>query len=142
MAKQILVTGIDGQDGSYLTEALLARGDCVVGLVSRDREIPPPNLMHLVERLDDSDWLRFISGQLQDPLLFYRLLHEIQPEQIFHLAGVDIIVIHQPRTVQISDIRIPSGAYTPEFSDIRVCKGRHIHKQSSAIFRFLAQNQP
>ena len=93
MSRRVLITGIGGQDGSYLTEALLERGDSVIGLVARELEIPPFYLKSLASKPENRDRLEFRSGNLEDPQLFYDLLHETQPDLIFHLAAVSSVAM-------------------------------------------------
>ncbi len=73
-----LVLGVNGQDGSYLAETLLARGHEVVG-VGRGRESayarPAPAF-------------RYISADLRDTEAFARLVAEIAPDQAFHVAAI------------------------------------------------------
>ena len=73
MAKRAIVTGITGQDGSYLAELLLEKGYEVVGVV---RRLSPPNdwrIQHLRDRVD------FREGNLLDQLSLIRIFEEINP---------------------------------------------------------------
>jgi GDP-4-dehydro-6-deoxy-D-mannose reductase len=74
-----LVTGVTGFAGGHLAEALLARGESVVG-VSR-RAAWPPEWRHLAGGVD----LR--AGDVGDRAVIESLLREVQPERIYHLAG-------------------------------------------------------
>jgi GDP-4-dehydro-6-deoxy-D-mannose reductase len=76
---RILVTGVTGFAGGHLAEALLARGDAVVG-VGRSGAWPAP-LRHLAGRVD----LR--TCDLRDGGALETLLREVRPEQVCHLAG-------------------------------------------------------
>ncbi|MGF1661140.1 MAG: GDP-mannose 4,6-dehydratase [Kineosporiaceae bacterium] len=78
MSTRALVTGVTGQDGSYLAEALAARGWEVHGLV-RDAAAGV------------ADAVRVHVGDLADVALFDRLLPEVRPDVVFHLAGMSSV---------------------------------------------------
>lgn len=76
-----LVTGITGQDGSYLGELLLARGDEVVGMV---REAPEDARARVVESLRD---IELVHGDLSGPESLRQVIATVKPERIYHLAA-------------------------------------------------------
>lgn len=80
MAKT-LVTGITGQDGSYLGELLLARGDEVVGMV---REAPEDVRPRMVESLRG---IELVHGDLSGPESLRQVVATVKPERIYHLAA-------------------------------------------------------
>ncbi len=86
--KRAFITGITGQDGSYLTEFLLRKGYEVHGLIRRASTFNTDRIDHLYKDIHDPDnhlYLHFgdlsTSGQLTD------LLHSIQPEEIYNLGA-------------------------------------------------------
>jgi GDPmannose 4,6-dehydratase len=82
------VTGITGQDGSYLTELLLARGYVVHGLVRRASLFNRSRIEHL--RLDPAIGGRTLIlhyGDLNDTTSIRRLFQRIRPTEVYHLAG-------------------------------------------------------
>jgi GDPmannose 4,6-dehydratase len=86
--KKAFVTGITGQDGSYLTEFLLNKGYEVHGLIRRSSTFNTERIDHLYHDFHDPDarlLLHYgdlsVSGQLMD------LLHSIQPDEIYHLGA-------------------------------------------------------
>jgi GDPmannose 4,6-dehydratase len=81
-----LITGITGQDGSYLAELLLSKGYNVHGLVRRSSEISRPRIDHL-HHGDDSDRVTLHYGDLDDPLSLIRILQEVEPDEVYHLAA-------------------------------------------------------
>lgn len=81
-----LITGITGQDGSYLAELLLSKGYDVHGLVRRSSEIRRPRIDHL-HHGDDSDRVTLHYGDLDDPLSLIRILQEVAPDEVYHLAA-------------------------------------------------------
>ena len=85
MQKRAIITGITGQDGSYLAELLLDKGYHVVGVVRRSSA---PNLWrieHLLDRLD----LR--PGDLLDQLSIIRLVDDVRPHEFYNLAAMSFV---------------------------------------------------
>lgn len=86
--KVALITGITGQDGSYLAELLLAKGYQVHGLVRRSSNTIRKRLDHLT--LDKQIYNRDLFlhyADLDDCTTVRRILNKIQPQEIYHLAG-------------------------------------------------------
>jgi GDPmannose 4,6-dehydratase len=81
VAPRALVTGITGQDGSYLAEFLLERGYEVVGMVRRASTETGERIAHLEGRIV----LR--EGDLLDQLSLIRLLDEVRPSEVYNLAA-------------------------------------------------------
>src|SRR5215203_2812669 len=85
MAKRALMTGITGQDGSYLAELLLEKGYEVFGVV---RRLSAPNdwrIQHLRDRVT------LCSGDLLDQLSIIRLLDKHQPDEFYNLAAMSFV---------------------------------------------------
>jgi GDPmannose 4,6-dehydratase len=85
MAKRALITGITGQDGSYLAELLLEKGYEVFGVV---RRLSAPNdwrIEHLRDRVT------LCPGDLLDQLSIIRLLDKHQPEEFYNLAAMSFV---------------------------------------------------
>jgi GDPmannose 4,6-dehydratase len=86
--KTALITGITGQDGSYLTELLLGKGYTVHGLVRRQSSIDRRRLDHLyTEPHIRETRLKLHYAELMDTTRIRRLIHEIKPDELYHLAG-------------------------------------------------------
>ena len=86
--KKAIITGISGQDGSYLTEFLLANGYEVHGLIRRSSSLTRPRLDSL--QLDcetRQQRLLLHYADLNDTTTIRRLLNRIQPTEFYHLAG-------------------------------------------------------
>jgi GDPmannose 4,6-dehydratase len=86
--KKAFLTGITGQDGSYLAELLLGKGYEVHGLIRRSSTFNTDRIDHLYHDFHDPDTRLFlhygdlsVSGQLMD------LLHSITPDEIYHLGA-------------------------------------------------------
>lgn len=84
--KRAFITGISGQDGSYLAEFLLAKGYEVHGVVRRSSSIPRERLEYLYPTHKDTT-LFLHYGDLSDGSSLTRLLDQIQPDEIYNLAA-------------------------------------------------------
>jgi GDPmannose 4,6-dehydratase len=83
--RRALITGITGQDGSYLAEFLLEKGYKVVGMVRRSSGDQFERIAHLQDRIE----LR--EGDLLDQLSLITLLHEVEPNEIYNLAAQSFV---------------------------------------------------
>jgi GDPmannose 4,6-dehydratase len=83
-----LITGITGQDGSYLTEMLLNKGYEVHGLVRRTSSLDRSRLDHLYSNSEIYGKRLFLHyGELSDTTPLRRTLNKVVPDEIYHLAG-------------------------------------------------------
>lgn len=86
--KRALITGITGQDGSYLTELLLEKGYEVHGLVRRSSSFNTARIDHLYKDRHETDArLKLHFGDLSDASNLNRILRTIKPNEIYHLAA-------------------------------------------------------
>ena len=86
--KKALITGITGQDGSYLTEILLGKGYEVHGIIRRSSSFNTGRIDHLYENKELLDKKLFLHyGDLVDTSNLNRLLEKIQPDEIYNLAA-------------------------------------------------------
>ena len=83
--KTALITGITGQDGSYLAELLLAKGYRVVGVVRRSSTTPYERIAHLVDRVE------LVSADLLDQTSLTDVVYETQPDEIYNLAAQSFV---------------------------------------------------
>lgn len=81
--KTALVTGVTGQDGSYLTELLLSKGYRVVGVKRRSSVINTVNVDHLYDHPN----FRMVYGSMNDVGSMYRILSEVRPDEVYNLAA-------------------------------------------------------
>src|SRR5213080_2287716 len=85
VSKRAIITGVTGQDGSYLAELLLSKGYEVVGTV---RRASAPNfwrVQHLLDRITIK------PGDLLDQLSLIRLIDEVRPAEIYNLAAMSFV---------------------------------------------------
>src|SRR5947199_622656 len=80
-----IVTGITGQDGSYLAELLLEKGYKVVGIVRRSSTTPYERISHLVDRVE------LVSADLLDQTSLTDAVVEHQPDEIYNLAAQSFV---------------------------------------------------
>lgn len=83
--KTALITGITGQDGSYLAEFLLGKGYNVVGMVRRTSTINFDRLAHF------QDDIEIVQGDLLDQMSLIDILQEYQPDEIYNLAAQSFV---------------------------------------------------
>ena len=83
--KTALITGITGQDGSYLAEFLLAKGYRVVGVVRRSSTTPYERIGHLVDKVE------MVSADLLDQTSLTDAVHEFAPDEIYNLAAQSFV---------------------------------------------------
>ncbi|WP_328879913.1 GDP-mannose 4,6-dehydratase [Streptomyces sp. NBC_00299] len=86
--KTALITGITGQDGSYLAELLLEKGYRVHGIIRRASTFNTQRIDHLYRDPHDPDARLFLHyGDLTDGTRLASLLEQVQPDEVYHLAA-------------------------------------------------------
>jgi len=88
MSKRALITGITGQDGSYLAELLLSKGYEVHGLIRRSSTFNTERIDHIYSDPHDRNVKLFLHyGDLNDSGQFGHLIYNLQPDEIYHLGA-------------------------------------------------------
>lgn len=88
MSKTAFITGITGQDGSYLAELLLEKGYVVHGLIRRSSTFNTHRIDHLYQDPHEENARLFLHyGDLADGSRLVTLLERIQPDEVYHLAA-------------------------------------------------------
>ncbi len=80
-----LVTGITGQDGSYLAEFLLDKGYDVYGLIRRSSVVTDQRIRHLIDRVE------LIDGDLLDQLSLIKAMRTARPDEVYNLAAQSFV---------------------------------------------------
>jgi GDPmannose 4,6-dehydratase len=93
MRRTALITGITGQDGSYLTELLLDKGYEVHGVVRRASTFNRQRIDHLRAREDTRDRLTLHYGDLGDAESLTTILHSVRPDEVYNLAAQSHVAI-------------------------------------------------
>ncbi|MCW5879338.1 MAG: GDP-mannose 4,6-dehydratase [Anaerolineae bacterium] len=83
--KRALITGITGQDGSYLAEFLLDQGYEVVGMVRRTSTVNFDRIQHI------QDKLTLVAGDLMDEVSLMAILKEHRPQEVYNLAAQSFV---------------------------------------------------
>ena len=85
MKKTVLITGITGQDGSYLAELLLEKGYRVVGMTRRTSTEVHERIAHLIDDIE------FVSGDLLDQSSITGIVNAVRPDEIYNLAAQSFV---------------------------------------------------
>src|SRR5438067_3021803 len=85
MAQRALITGITGQDGSYLAELLLTKGYEVIGMVRRSSTVNFERIAHIQDRIE------FVAGDLLDEVSMLSILREHRPQEVYNLAAQSFV---------------------------------------------------
>jgi len=86
--KKALITGITGQDGSYLTELLLGKGYEVYGIIRRASTFNTERLNHIYQDPHESGRrLKLVYGDLNDASSLNKILRDVQPDEIYNLGA-------------------------------------------------------
>jgi len=94
LIKKALITGITGQDGTYLAEFLLDKGYEVHGIKRRASSLNTDRIDHLYQDPHESD-LNFILhyGDLTDPTNLIRIVQEVQPDELYNLGAMSHVKV-------------------------------------------------
>jgi GDPmannose 4,6-dehydratase len=94
MGKTALITGITGQDGSYLAELLLAKGYTVHGIKRRASSLNTQRVDHIYQDPHSGDAQMYLHyGDLTDSLNLTRILKETQPDEIYNLGAQSHVAV-------------------------------------------------
>ncbi len=85
MSKRVLITGITGQDGSYLAELLLDKGYDVAGMVRRSSTVNMERVAHLAGDVE------FVPGDLLDQASMIKVLRTHRPDEVYNLAAQSFV---------------------------------------------------
>jgi GDPmannose 4,6-dehydratase len=86
--QKALITGITGQDGSYLAELLLAKGYEVHGIIRRSSTFNTDRIDHIYQDPHDDDpRLVLHHGDLSDGVMLVNLMRDIEPAEVYHLGA-------------------------------------------------------
>ncbi|MEA3247982.1 MAG: GDP-mannose 4,6-dehydratase [Gemmatimonadota bacterium] len=114
-----LITGITGQDGSYLAELLLEKGYRVVGIVRRSSTTPYDRIAHLIDRVE------LVSADLLDQTSLVDAIAETGPDEIYNLAAQSFVATSWTQPV-----------LTGEFTAIGVTRLLEAMKRAAPKARF------
>lgn len=98
MAKKALITGVTGQDGSYLAELLLEKGYEVSGMVRRTSTVRYDRIQHIQNKIN------LVQGDLLDQTSLVRAISEIQPDEVYNLAAQSFVPTSWNQPVFTGDV--------------------------------------
>jgi GDPmannose 4,6-dehydratase len=98
LSKRALITGITGQDGSYLAEFLLKQGYEVYGLVRRTSMYTFERIKHI------QDDIRLITGDMSDQTSLIAAISESKPDEVYNLAAQSFVQTSWPQPVFTGDV--------------------------------------
>ena len=123
-----LITGITGQDGSYLAELLLAKGYRVVGIVRRSSTTPYERIAHLVDRVE------LLSADLLDQTSLMDAMSEVRPDEIYNLAAQSFVATSWTQPVLTGEFTAIGVTRLLEAMRRTVPKARFYQASSSEMF--------
>ena len=135
--KRALITGVTGQDGSYLAELLLEKGYEVYGLVRRKSKLEFGNL----EGLEAKEKIHFIFGDITDLSAMINAVKESQPDEVYNLAAQSFVA--QSFKEPVASANITGIAATNILEAIRTVKpdARYYQASTSEMFGGCLEDQ-
>ncbi|HIF38019.1 MAG TPA: GDP-mannose 4,6-dehydratase [Gemmatimonadetes bacterium] len=97
--KTALITGVTGQDGSYLAELLLEKGYRVIGIKRRTSLISTDRVDHLIENSN----FKMRYGSMHDPSWMYSILSEYEPDEVYNLAAQSHVRVSFETPIETAD---------------------------------------
>src|SRR5215212_7171721 len=98
MSKRAIITGITGQDGSYLAELLLEKGYEVFGLVRRSSTVNFERIAHIQDRVT------LLSGDLLDQNSLVLALKDSDPHEVYNLAAQSFVQVSWRQPILTGDV--------------------------------------
>ncbi len=123
-----LITGITGQDGSYLAELLLDKGYRVVGIVRRSSTTPYDRIAHLIDRVE------LVSADLLDQTSLVDAIAETQPDEIYNLAAQSFVATSWTQPVLTGEFTALGVTRLLEAMKRAAPKARFYQASSSEMF--------
>lgn len=128
MKKTALITGITGQDGSYLAEFLLEQGYEVVGMVRRSSTVNFGRIEHIQDRLT------LVQGDLLDQTSLIDLMNEHKPDEIYNLAAQSFVPVSWKQPVLTGEFTALGVTRMLEAMRAVVPEARFYQASSSEMF--------
>src|SRR5256886_895824 len=103
--KRALISGITGQDGSYLAELLLEKGYQVHGIIRRSSSFNSGRIIHIFKDVHDADAQFFLHyGDLSDGSRLEKLIELIEPNEVYNLGAQSHVRVSFDEPVYTADI--------------------------------------
>jgi GDPmannose 4,6-dehydratase len=142
--KKALITGITGQDGSYLTEFLLAKGYEVHGIIRRSSSFNTGRIMPFYQDIHEADKrLMLHYGDMADASGLEKLLHRIQPDEVYNLAAQSHVRVSFDIPIYTNDITAMGALRLLEaIKNVGATKQVRYYQASSSEMYGLVQEVP
>ena len=128
MTRRALITGVTGQDGSYLAELLLSKGYTVWGLVRRTSTTTTERIDHILSKL------RLVQGDMSDGLSLARAVDESRPHEVYNLASQSHVLVSFQVPDYTSDVTALGPARLLEAVRTRHPEARFYQASSSEMY--------
>ncbi len=126
--KNALITGITGQDGSYLAELLLEKGYTVYGIVRRKSTVDYGNAEHLIDKVN------FIYGDMTDPVSLISAMKISQADEVYNLAAQSFVATSWEQPFATTDINAIGVANMLEAIRVVKPEARFYQASTSEMF--------
>ena len=126
--KNALITGITGQDGSYLAELLLEKGYTVYGLMRRKSAVDYGNAAHLADKV------HFIYGDMTDPVSLVNAMKQSQADEVYNLAAQSFVATSWEQPLATTDINAVGVANMLEAIRLVKPEARFYQASTSEMF--------
>ena len=130
--KTALITGVTGQDGSYLAEFLLKKGYRVHGIVRRESLEKNRHGLQNLERCIEE--IKLHPGSIEDHLSIYKIIQSVKPDECYHLAGQSFVSYDFSEQFTLMNTNFNSTLYLLSSLKELVPKCRFFFAGSSEIF--------
>ena len=135
MTKKALITGITGQDGSYLAELLLAKGYEVHGIIRRSSTFNTDRIDHLYKDPHESEASMFLHyGDSSDAMRLAQLLLKIEPDEVYNLAAQSHVRVSFDEPVHTGEVTGLSTTMLLEAIRLTEIPARFYQASSSEMF--------
>ncbi len=102
--KKAMITGITGQDGSYLTEFLLDKGYEVWGIIRRSSSFHTGRIDHLYKDPHEQPKLKLVYGDLTDGSDLSTVVNDIQPDEVYNLGAQSHVRVSFDMPIYTADV--------------------------------------
>lgn len=142
--KKALITGITGQDGSYLAELLLEKGYEVHGIIRRSSSFNTGRIIHIYQDLHDADVrLKLHYGDLADASCLEKIIGAVEPVEIYNLAAQSHVRVSFDEPIYTSDITaLGTTRLLEAIKNVGAAKAIKFYQASSSEMYGLVQAVP
>ncbi|HCE45362.1 MAG TPA: GDP-mannose 4,6-dehydratase [Lentisphaeria bacterium] len=137
--KKALITGITGQDGSYLAELLLSKGYEVHGVIRRSSSFNTERIDHIYKDPHEKPNLKLLYGDLNDSSSLAEILHSVKPDEIYNLGAQSHVRVSFDIPEYTGEITGMGTLRVLEAIRRTGCKARFYQASSSEMFGKVAE---